>query len=320
MPDEEMETRYYNPRTGKEEWRCKHCDRAYACSGGTAAPAKHLMDPPPDGHGLPKGALRTAKVTTIRTILEQARAAAEENPRKRRRLNDQSGDSIDPDQLEVLYVRFITACSLPFRLVECPEFRALLAYINNDIDTWLPDTHETIRKWIMRQYEDQKDKVKQRIQSAKSRIHISCDLWTSPNSLAILGVVGHYVTEDGQLEHHILALKDIDSEHDGSHLAAAILEVVDGWGFASKLGYFVMDNAGNNDTMMRSLSLGQYNSPFLLTGSNIPQASFADMTSDTIPKFTDSAAKVISSISPLKPSSSLPTMRSSNATIQVCIM
>lgn len=257
MPDEEMETRYYNQRTGKEEWRCKHCNKTYSCSGGTAAPAKHLTDPPPEGHGLLKGAPRTAKVTNIRTILEQARLAAEENPRKRRRLNDQCGDSIDPDQLEALYVRFITACSLPFRLIECPEFRALLAYLNTDIDTWLPDTHETIRKWIMRQYEVQKEKVKQRIQSSKSRIHISCDLWTSPNSLAILGIVAHYVTEDGQLEHHILALKDIDSEHDGSHLAEAILEVVDEWGFASKLGYFVMDNAGNNDTMMRSLSLGQ---------------------------------------------------------------
>ncbi|KAF6515700.1 hypothetical protein HZS61_004441 [Fusarium oxysporum f. sp. conglutinans] len=256
MPDEEVETRYYNQRTGKEEWRCKHCDKTYASSGGTAAPAKHLMDPPPDGHGLPKGASRTAKVTTIRTIIEQARVAAEENPRKRRRLNDQSGDSIEPDQLEALYVRFITACSLPFRLVECPEFRALLAYINNDIETWLPDTHNTVKTWIMRQYECQKERVKQRIQSAKSRIHISCDLWTSPNSLAILGVVAHYVTEDGQLEHHVLALKDIDSEHDGSHLAVAILKVVDEWGFASKLRYFVMDNAGNNDTMMRSLSLG----------------------------------------------------------------
>ncbi|KAF6518360.1 hypothetical protein HZS61_002438 [Fusarium oxysporum f. sp. conglutinans] len=256
MPDEEVETRYYNQRTGKEEWRCKHCDKTYASSGGTAAPAKHLMDPPPDGHGLPKGAPRTAKVTTIRTIIEQARVAAEENPRKRRRLNDQSGDSIEPDQLEALYVRFITACSLPFRLVECPEFRALLAYINNDIETWLPDTHDTVKTWIMRQYECQKERVKQRIQSAKSRIHISCDLWTSPNSLAILGVVAHYVTEDGQLEHHVLALKDIDSEHDSSHLAVAILKVVDEWGFASKLGYFVMDNAGNNDTMMRSLSLG----------------------------------------------------------------
>ncbi|KAK4071107.1 hypothetical protein Purlil1_13524 [Purpureocillium lilacinum] len=77
-----------------------------------------------------------------------------------------------------------------------------------------------------------------------------------PNTLAILGVVAHYVMEDGQLQHHTLALKDIDSEHDGSHLADAILEVIEDWGFASKLGYFVMDNAGNNDTMMKSLSLG----------------------------------------------------------------
>ncbi|RKL11918.1 hypothetical protein BFJ70_g16357 [Fusarium oxysporum] len=161
----------------------------------------------------------------------------------------------------------------------------------------------------MRQHDGQKDKAKQRIQSAKSRIHISCDLWTSPNSLAILGVVGHYVTEDGQLEHHILALKDIDSEHDGSHLAAAILEVVDECGFASKLGCFVMDNAGNNDTIMRSLSLGQYNSLFLMIVPNIPQASYADMTCNTIPKFTDSAAKVISSISPPKLSSSSPTQK-----------
>ncbi|KAJ6439010.1 hypothetical protein O9K51_08414 [Purpureocillium lavendulum] len=111
--------------------------------------------------------------------------------------------------------------------------RSLLAYLNSDVDTWLPNTHETIRKWIIRQYEAQKEKVKQRI-------------------------VAHYVTEDGSLEHHILALKDIDSEHEGSHLAAATLEVIDEWGFASKLGYFVMDNAGNNDTMMRSLSLGRF--------------------------------------------------------------
>ncbi|CEJ82383.1 Putative Transposase-like protein [[Torrubiella] hemipterigena] len=256
MPDEDVETRYYNQRTRKEEWRCKYCDKAYSCSGRTAAPAKHLTDSHPTGHGLSKGSPRVAKVSNIRTILEQARLTAEENPRKRRRLNNQYGDSMDPNQLEVLYVRFITSCSLPFRLVECPEFRALLNYLNADIDTWLPDKHETIRKWIMRQYEVQKEKIKQRIRSAKSRIHISCDLWTSPNSLAILGMVAHYITEDGQLEHHILALKDIDGEHSGSHLATAVLEVIEERGFASKLGYFVMDNAGNNDTMMESLSLG----------------------------------------------------------------
>ncbi|KAM3549930.1 hypothetical protein ARSEF4850_008599 [Beauveria asiatica] len=33
------------------------------------------------------------------------------------------------------------------------------------------------------------------------------------------------------------------------------MDVIDDWGFASKLRYFVMDNAGNNDTMMKCLSL-----------------------------------------------------------------
>ncbi|KID81930.1 transposase-like protein [Metarhizium guizhouense ARSEF 977] len=42
----------------------------------------------------------------------------------------------------------------------------------------------------------------------------------------------------------------------GKEQDQSILDVVDDWGFASKLGYFVMDNAGNNDTMMASLSLG----------------------------------------------------------------
>ena len=107
--------------------------------------------------------------------------------------NDQAGDSIVPDRLEPLYVRrLISACCLPFRLVESPEFRALLSYLNDDV-------------------KQRSKKIKQIIQAAKSRIHISCDLWTSPNCLAILGIVSHYVTEDGQLEHHTLALNDIDN-------------------------------------------------------------------------------------------------------------
>lgn len=55
-------------------------------------------------------------------------------------------------------MRSVSACSLPFRPVECPEFRALLLYLNDDIDTQLPDTHETVKKWIMRQFDAEKVK------------------------------------------------------------------------------------------------------------------------------------------------------------------
>jgi len=99
--------------------------------------------------------------------------------------------------------------------------------------------------------------MKAKIHSARSKIHVSCDLWTSPNSLAILGVIAHYVDEDGNLQHTNLALKSIIGDHTGEHLATAILEVLDDWGFASKLGFIVSDNAALNDMMMRALQRGK---------------------------------------------------------------
>ncbi len=69
------------------------------------------------------------------------------NPYKRRRVDTtlKSNIVLDPDVLEVLYVKFISACNLPLRLVSCLEFRAFLHYLNPDINTWLPGNYKTIR-------------------------------------------------------------------------------------------------------------------------------------------------------------------------------
>jgi hypothetical protein len=258
MPDEDTETRYNNEITGKEEWRCRYCPKTYACSGGTGAPSDHLTDPvSKKGHGLPKNSPREAKAKNQQATIDAALATAERQNYKRRRLDDRPGGSIKAGALEVLYTRFIVACSLPLRLVECPEFREFLSYLNQDIDTWLPKNHQSIRTWIFRQYNDHKEKTKQFIQVSRSKVHISCDLWTSPNSLAILGVVAHFISADNRLQHRVLALRNIDGEHNGENLAEAIIQVVEDWGFVSKLGFFTMDNAGNNDTMMRCISRGK---------------------------------------------------------------
>jgi hypothetical protein len=83
--------------------------------------------------------------------------------------------------------------------------------------------------------------------------HILRPLDVLKNSLVILRVVAHFVTEDGKLQRCVLALKDIIGKHTGENLAQAMVEVLEEWRFASKLGYFVMDNAENNDTMIDSL-------------------------------------------------------------------
>jgi hypothetical protein len=79
-------------------------------------------------------------------------------------------------------------------------------------------------------------------------------MWTSPNSLAILGVIAHYIAEDSELEKSLLAMKDIIGSHEGTNLALYIMEVIRDRGIASKLGHFQIDNAGNNDTMWKEVS------------------------------------------------------------------
>ena len=113
-----------------------------------------------------------------------------------------------------------------------------------------------------------KEQMKSRLHSARTDIHISCDLWTSPNCLSILGFVGHYISEDGQLESATLALVEVEEEHSGENLAGYLQEVVEDWGIGSKLGYIQMDNAKNNDTMMREFEDRKYRNILLPNFSN----------------------------------------------------
>lgn len=96
--------------------------------------------------------------------------------------------------------------------------------------------------------------VQTALQSALSKIHLTIDLWTSPNNLAIIGIIAHYISDSGQLEHSVLALREVDGDHSGDNQSLCVLEVIVEYGIASKLGFFVMDNASNNDTLIMGLS------------------------------------------------------------------
>jgi hypothetical protein len=84
----------------------------------------------------------------------------------------------------------------------------------------------------------EKVRIKGSLQKSKSKIHITCDLWTSPNSLAILGLVAHFIAENGELRHPVLALKQLKEEHSGENLAQVVIEVVQDYEIPLKLGYF----------------------------------------------------------------------------------
>ena len=68
--------------------------------------------------------------------------------------------------------------------------------------------------------------MKAKIQSTRSKIYISYDIWTSLNSLAILSVITHYIDEEGTLQHTNLALKSIIGDYTRESLVTAIIEVL----------------------------------------------------------------------------------------------
>jgi hypothetical protein len=256
MPDWDIETKYYSKTNGQMEWRCKYCPKRYAINGGTRCMKLHLKSV----HEITEDSLRNERSKKRQISIEDALATGASNPQKRRRFDSEDSGSehstINPDQLEVLYVNFVTSCNLPLRLVECPSFRNLLTYLNGSIDTWLPEDHHTIRTWIMRQYEFQKLQIKERLQTALSCVHLSIDLWSSGNGLALIGIIAHILNPNGELEEFLISLKEVKGQHNGENLSRYVLQAINDYEIASKLGYLQMDNASNNDSMIREISVG----------------------------------------------------------------
>lgn len=257
MPDSNPQTMYYNDQ-GHPIWKCMHCSRVYKESGGTRIVIRHLRQ----FHSIDMTSPRQEKRKRVGGAIEKAMGrAAETGGYKRRRLEVEAVEAvvkdeykIDPNVLELLFVRWIACDSIPLASVESDEFRAILTYISKDINTWLPSSANTVRKWVIRTFEAEKKSKIAELAAARSKIHISCDLATSTNNLPIMAIIANYVSADGVLSKALLSLTEVDGEHTHDNLARHMIATAKEYEICEKLGYFVMDNASVNDAMMRDLS------------------------------------------------------------------
>jgi hypothetical protein len=109
--------------------------------------------------------------------------------------------------------------------------------LNQEVDNWLPQSHNTVREWVLRQFKFKKDAQIQRLQSSLSDTHIVVDdLWSSPNQLPVLGITAVYVCEDGTLEKSVVALKVVEGAQDGENLSKYVMDVISEWGMPPSRG------------------------------------------------------------------------------------
>ena len=152
-------------------------------------------------------------------------------------------------------LRCIAVLHLPFSIVEHDEFRDLLLYCSPHLrrDNTLPKSGKSIKVWMIELFLLQQAFLVALLQASRAMVHISFDLWTSPNHYCMLGVVCHFIDKNWVNRTVLLALKPLKGKHCGVNIGNILIEVLKAYSLFEFLGFCVTDNAGDNDTSMLSV-------------------------------------------------------------------
>ena len=147
---------------------------------------------------------------------------------------------------KLVFLQWIVYCHIAFSQIENPYFKKLMSLLNEGIAALIPG-RKTIRKWIVDEFEKRKKELRRELRAARSNIHISFDLWTSPNYYAFMAIIAHYIDSKGDRQAKLIALRSLDGEHTAENMAALLLKVFREYKIGSRIGFFMLDNASTND-------------------------------------------------------------------------
>jgi hypothetical protein len=162
------------------------------------------------------------------------------------------------DRFKDLLIRWLVCCHIAFFQIENIFFRDLLYYLFPPLAKLLPKAANTMRKWVKDAFEAKRETLRQDMRDAHSNISISFDLWTSPNYLAILGVVAHFIDKFGKRRIAVLGLRELNGEHSGENMAEILLQIIRDYKIMGRIGYFMADNASTNDTCINAVLQALY--------------------------------------------------------------
>jgi hypothetical protein len=160
----------------------------------------------------------------------------------------------DWEILKLRLIEWIVVMHIAFSQVESDWFRRFLAVLSPSLEKWIPKAGNTVRGWILAEFERRQEEVKKQLWASRSRIHLSFDLWTSPNHLSFVGVVGHYMSSQYKVETVLLGFRRLRGPHSGENIAEAVLKVIHKYGLTgNRIGWFVLDNITSNDTCVAEI-------------------------------------------------------------------
>lgn len=102
-------------------------------------------------------------------------------------------------------------------------------------------------------FQASKRHVEGELSDAQTSIHVSFDLWTSPDRLAFIAIFGHFLDQEYRQQNRLIGFRPQFGPHDGEDIADTLEEVIRDWEIDSRLGVAVCHNTPSNDTCLQSL-------------------------------------------------------------------
>ena len=164
-------------------------------------------------------------------------------------------EALSPQELlEKNILRWIIDDKQAFTTIELPSFQQIFQDIPG---ITLPfRSRSTLKRRLIDSFDTQRQQLKEELAMSCKSIALSVDIWTSKNQLPILGVMGHWLTEDFLYKERVLEFTELQGIHSGENVATAIHTMLSELDLQEKLITITGDNAGNNETMVSELFHG----------------------------------------------------------------
>jgi hypothetical protein len=161
---------------------------------------------------------------------------------------------VDQGAFHEAIIQLIAICNLPLSFIERPEFQAVLLICNPNIEELIIESRSTIPRLLVDSFVFYRENLQEKLACSQSLIHVSTDLWTSPNRRAYLAIVAHWLHK-WKRQKALLALPRLYGSHGGELQAVHVLQTLEDYNICGQLGYHTSDNASSNDNLLRHLAI-----------------------------------------------------------------
>ncbi|KAI1560923.1 hypothetical protein PtrEW7m1_011398 [Pyrenophora tritici-repentis] len=164
--------------------------------------------------------------------------------------------NFDIQRFRYAVVLWLLDNNLLMELISRASTRDLFRIANGEAESALWRSPRSVATYAMRLFHLMQPQIVHALSSAISKIHIIFDGWTTKGGTrGFFGIVAHFATSSSKINDLPIALPPLTGAHTGEAIATAVTATLRAYGITSDtLGYFVLDNASNNDTAIAAVA------------------------------------------------------------------